>query len=92
MTDHSHRFLNFFRDNRIISIALASVFSTRIDELSNSIVDNIILPFIDNEGIEEKDLKILGRRIKIGKVILSAVRLVLIFLLAYITLPAVGVC
>lgn len=86
--DNALRFAQFFNKHNVLAVALASVFSTRIDDISNSIVDNLILPFlntdIDNDGqvdiksLEHKTIQIGVVVLPIGKVYLSLMKIAII--------------
>ena len=86
-------FIEFFKNNNILTIVLASIISERVSEIVSDMVDCIILPIVnqdaDNDGIhdivkiEDKILKIYGIKLKIGKITVTLVKFIIILFIIY---------
>lgn len=82
------RFLTFLHDNNIISVAIASILSDRINEITNSFIDHLIMPIInrdaDQDGekdisvIENINVKLLGMNFKPGKFFLAIIKFTIV--------------
>jgi large-conductance mechanosensitive channel len=69
-------FVNFLKKNSVISLALAAVISNQLNKLTESFVDDLIMPIVnidsDKDGVEdikklqEKELHIFNIKFKIG--------------------------
>ena len=87
-------FFLFLRNNNILSTIIATVMSTHITELTNSIADDIILPIIYRDGDGDGDadikklegyvLKIDGINIKIGKFLVILLKVTVIFVILFL--------
>ena len=87
-------FTKFLKDNDVVTIAIATLLSSRISELADSVSDNILIPFLsvdlDSDGIQDRkeleniNFNLLGVNIRIGRVIVSIIKFVLITYLTFI--------
>jgi len=88
------RFINFLKENNIVSVAIASVLSDRINEITNSFVNNMIMPIfdydIDNDGkrdiksLENKYVKIYGIKINFGNFVISILKFIIVTYLIFL--------
>lgn len=86
-------FLKFLDNNNIFSVTIASILSDRLNEFTSVFVTNLILPLfsmdLNNDGesdiqtLNEKTIKYKGAEFKIGEVITSILRLIIITLMLY---------
>lgn len=82
------RFIKFLRDNNIIAVAIASVLSDRINEVTNSFTSNIVMPIInrdgDNDGkkditkLETKSIKFYGMNFAVGKFVVALFKFLIV--------------
>lgn len=88
---HSFNFIHFMQflsNNNVLATAIAAVLSDRISDLTNSVVDNIIMAIVnrdaDNDGkadvksLENKEIIIFNIRFKYGKVLMALIRFIII--------------
>lgn len=86
-------FIKFLTENNVIAIALASLFSDRIREVTTTFVQYIIMPIInrdaDGDGVrdiaplEKKTIKFAGMTFEIGKFILAVIKFMFVVLILY---------
>src|SRR5690606_19318780 len=82
------RFIKFLKDNNIIAVAIAAILSDRINNITNSFVDNLIIPFVnidinkdgekDIKKIQDIKIKFFGIEIKIGEFTLSLIKFIIV--------------
>lgn len=90
-------FLRFIGTNGIIKYALAAIISDRINEITSGFVEHIVMPLINvdmnNNGIrdideiiklEDREIEIKGVRFKLGKVIFSIIKFIIVIFLIFI--------
>ena len=87
-------FFIFFNNNNLIPTIIATVVSTHITELTHSLATNIVEPIInrdaDNDGkadiktLENYQLKFAGINLKLGKFIVSLIKVLFIFFIIFI--------
>jgi large-conductance mechanosensitive channel len=92
-------FVKFLSDNNVFTIVIASILSEKLSEFITSFIDNIILPIInrdgDNDGerdiksVEEYELVISGMKFKLGKVLMSLIRCIIITYLIFILIKVI---
>lgn len=88
------RFIKFLQDNNVLSVAIAAVLSDRINELTNTFVNSLIMPIInrDGDGDGEEDIKkfenmkykILGMKFEIGLLAISIIKFIIITYVIFI--------
>lgn len=88
------QFIKFLKDYNILSTAIAAILSDRINEVTNVFVDGLIMPFInidrDNDGekdikkLEEKEIKLYGVTLQIGRVTLAIIKFIIITIVIFI--------
>lgn len=91
--NYSNFFYRFLKKNDIISLSVAAVFSGHINDLINSIVNNIFIPIInrdsDKDGkkdiqkIETITVNLFGCNITIGKLIVDLLKFILVTIVIY---------
>ena len=91
--NYSQFFYKFLKKNDILSLSIAAVFSGHINELINSIVNNLLIPIInrdaDNDGkkdikkIENIEFKLFKIRFTIGKLFVDILKFVLVTMVIY---------
>tara|TARA_E500000178_G_C16655061_1_gene588049 strand:+ start:64 stop:408 length:345 start_codon:yes stop_codon:yes gene_type:complete len=89
-----NEFFVFLRNNNILSTIIATVMSTHVTELTNSIADDLILPIIYRDGdgdgkadikkLENYKLSLYGFKIKIGKFFVVLLKVLVIFVILFI--------
>jgi large conductance mechanosensitive channel len=94
------RFIKFLQDNNIVAVAIASVLSDRINEVTSSIVSHLIMPIINRDGdkdgtkdikkLEDKIIKIGGIKFEIGKFIVSVVKFIIVTYIIFILASALS--
>jgi large conductance mechanosensitive channel len=92
-------FIEFLKKNKVFTIAIATLLSGSISDIIESFIENIILPFvntgvfdtdIDNNNIadqiqlRELTIKVLNTNIKVGKVIISIIKFIILSYLIYL--------
>lgn len=82
-------YIIFLKDNGIISIAIASIMSSRVSGVTDSFINDIIMKIIsggrpDTKHIENIYLKINGIEFKIGKLILEIIKLIIVTYLTFL--------
>lgn len=92
-------FINFLKKNQVFSIIIATLLSGGVADLTDSIINNMILPFleksvflmdIDNNGVpDQKQLEnitvtFLNTRFYVGKVLMSIVKFIIVVYLVYV--------
>lgn len=88
------QFVDFLKENNVISIAIASVISERVSNLVNSFVDGFVLPILeqDNDGdgkadisaLEEKHIHIGNVKLKVGKFAVALIKFIIITYVIFI--------
>ena len=88
------RFIKFLKENNIISTAIAAVLSDRINEMTNSFINNLIMPILnrdgDNDGekdiqkLEDKIIYVKGIKFEIGRFVLAVIKFILITYVIFI--------
>jgi large-conductance mechanosensitive channel len=86
-------FTDFLLKYNIVTIVFASAISERVSEIVSDAVDCLILPIVnrdaDGDGIndivkiEDKILKVYGINIKIGKMVVTFVKFIIILFIIY---------
>jgi large-conductance mechanosensitive channel len=81
-------FVKFMNQHNVLTMAIAAVLSDRINDVTNTFVNSIVLPIIyrdsNNDGIddvkeiENKIVNIKGIKLGVGKMILSTIRFVIV--------------
>lgn len=84
-------FLKFLMDNNILQVIVAAILSDKINDVTDSIVNDLVMPIInrDGDGDGEEDIKGLsemkytfwGMTFRIGKVIYALIKF---FIVAYL--------
>lgn len=90
-------FLKFIGRNNIVRYALAAIISDRLNEITSGFVEHIVMPIINsdinNNGIrdideikklEDKEIEIKGIRFKLGKVVFSIIKFIVVIFLIFI--------
>jgi large-conductance mechanosensitive channel len=80
---------NFFKKNNLLANIILTVLSTFLTEFLASFLNDIISPLIDfnKDGIEDSKnlssykVKVNGRELRVGNMIVSSIRLVIIILI-----------
>ena len=88
------RFIKFLEKNNIAATAIAAVLSDRVNEVTNVFFDELILPIINrdanNDGVrdikkfEEKEIVLFGAKFKLGKLILSVFKFLVVTYIIFI--------
>jgi|TARA_B100000524_G_scaffold348370_1_gene252690 large-conductance mechanosensitive channel len=88
-----NEFILFLKNNSILTTIIATVMSTQINDLTNSIADDLILPVIyrdgDNDGkadikkLENYKLILYGTKLKVGKFCVVLIKVTVIFLVLF---------
>jgi len=86
--------MSFLVENNVVAVAVATVISERVVELINTIIDGILMPIInrdmDGDGIsdfksfEEKEIHFFGMTFKVGKVITSIIKFVVVMYVMFL--------
>jgi len=81
-------FMDFLSANNVMAAAIAAVMSERINDMTDSFVDNILMPIINRDGdgdgesdikcLEDKVVVIFGVKFRVGKVIVSFLKFLVI--------------
>lgn len=81
-------FMDFLSANNVMATAIAAVMSDRINDVADSFVDNILMPIIDRDGngdgksdiqcLSDKVIIIAGIKFKVGKLIISLMKFIII--------------
>ena len=92
--NYSQFFYKFLKKNDILSLSIAAVFSGHINELINSLVNNLLLPIInrdaDGDGkkdikkIENIEFKFLKIKFTIGKLLVDIIKFILVTVVIYL--------
>lgn len=95
-------FLNFIGRNNIVRYALAAIISERISEITSGFVEHIVMPIINtdlnNNGIrdideikklEDREIEIRGIKFKLGKVVFSIIKFIVVVFLIFIISGAI---
>ena len=85
----SKEFIAFLKENKVFSIAIATLLSNGVSNLTDSVIDHMLLPFF-NAGVFDTDIdnnrmsdhkqlnnfivNVFGINIELGKVIISAIK------------------
>lgn len=87
-------FMRFLSENNVLAISVAAVMSDRINDLTNTCVDSLLMPIInidaDNDGVrdikslEDKEIKIYGMKFAVGKVMIAIIRFIIITYVVFI--------
>lgn len=88
------RFIEFLKDHNIVATAIAAVLSDRINEITNTFVDYLVMPIInidsdyngekDIKKIEDSEIVIFGIKFKIGIVLMAIVKFIIITYIVFI--------
>lgn len=88
------RFILFLKENNILQVAIAAVLSDRINDVTNSFVDNLVMPIINRDAnrdgikdikqFEEKQITILGVDFNVGKIVISTFKFLLVTYILFI--------
>ena len=88
------RFIKFLKEHNILATAIAAVLSDRINELTNTFVDYLVMPIINRDGdgdgtrdikkLEDIEFMLLGVKFRIGKVFMSIVKFIIITYIVFI--------
>lgn len=81
-------FVNFLKKNSVVSLALAAVISNQLNKLTESFVDDLIMPIVNidfnNDGIkdvknlQDKELHIFRAKVKIGNFLFLIIKFCII--------------
>jgi len=81
-------FIKFLADHNVLSIAIATVLSRKVNDVMDSVIDNIIMPVInrdsDNDGVrdvkklEDQSIKLYGMNFGVGKVLISIIKFIVV--------------
>jgi large-conductance mechanosensitive channel len=81
-------FISFLRENNVIAIAIASILSERVNDLTNNTLNGLIMPIInrdiDGDGtpdikkIEDYELTLIGTKFQIGKIVMSIIKFIIV--------------
>jgi large-conductance mechanosensitive channel len=69
-----NEFINFLKDNDILTAVIAALISSHVSDLANSLIDNILLPIIssDSDGDGNPDINKLKKyKFKLGSITLN---------------------
>jgi len=90
---NSSGFMKFLKENNILVTVVATIISSCVSELSESMVNDLILPIInrDSDGDGEADItniatyeyKVKGINFKLGKFIMIAIKFIIILFITY---------
>ena len=85
------QFLHFIKLNNVISIAVATIISNKINDVINSFIECLIMPIINRDGnndgerdikkLEEYTIYISGIKFKVGECLITLLKF---FIIAYI--------
>jgi large-conductance mechanosensitive channel len=88
------RFIKFLKQNNVFSVAIAAILSERINEITNSFTNNIVLPIINRDGdgdgkkdiskIEDHQIKCLGITFETGKFLLALIKFIIVTYIIFI--------
>jgi large-conductance mechanosensitive channel len=86
-------FLEFLNDNNILSVAIATILSNKINDISEAFINNLVLPIInrdadndnnpDIKNLEKYTFKISGINFGIGKFTISLIKFLIISYIVY---------
>lgn len=81
-------FMSFLIENNVVQVAVSTVISERVVELTNLIIEGLIMPIVnrdmdcdgvsDLKNFEEKDVYFNGMTFKVGKVIISIFKFIIV--------------
>ena len=86
-------FIDFFKEKNIIQLGFAFIVSTNISSVTNSFVDNIIMPvlqkilsltYITEDELKTKTVDIFGIKFGIGQFLSSVIKFILLMYVLYI--------
>ncbi|MBA42840.1 MAG: hypothetical protein CMF62_02385 [Magnetococcales bacterium] len=87
-------FIKFLKQNNVFGAAIAAILSDRINEITNSLTDNILLPIINRDGdgdgesdiktIEDHKVKCLGITFATGKFLMALIRFIIVTYIIFI--------
>ena len=88
-------FIKFLKKNNVFSLAVAAVLSAHVNKLTESFIDDIIMPIINidinkdgNEDLKTKleniEFNIFHIKFKTGKFLLSIIKFIIISFIIYI--------
>ena len=88
-------FFTFLKNKNIEGLIVGSILSSRIDTISEDLLNYIILPILsidrDNDGkaditvLEKMNINIYGITFEIGKFLISLIKFIIILLLLFIS-------
>lgn len=82
-------FIEFLNKNNIITTIVAVVMSDRINELTHTFVDTLLMPIINHEKIDSsqklEDFSIVynGFKIKVGRFVTVLIKFIIIIFIVY---------
>lgn len=81
-------FMKFLSNNNVLATAIAAVLSERISDVTNSVVDNILMAIINRDGdgdgksdideLQNRTVVISGMKFGVGKVLISLIKFIII--------------
>ncbi len=87
-------FIKFLRDNNILGVAIAAILSDRIGRVTDSFVNDLIMPILSRDGdgdgeedikkLEDKSIMCFGANFRIGKFMTSVIKFVLVTYIIFI--------
>lgn len=80
-------FFKYLQYNNALTIIIAAMLSTRLNEIIDVFFESIIFPIINRNKInkiEHKEIHIYGAKLKLGKFILSLFKFAILIYLIYI--------
>jgi len=88
------KFLKFLNNNNVFSAIVVAILSERVNEITNTLTDNLLLPIInrdgDNDGVadiqkfENKKITLYNMEFGIGKIITALIKFFIICYLIFI--------
>ena len=87
-------FMKFLNDNNILSVAIATILSNKINDISEAFINNLVLPIInrdiDNDNrpdikkLEEYTLRMSGIKFELGKFMIALIKFLIITYIVYL--------
>ena len=87
------QFMEFLKDNNILTMAIAAMLSEKIADLVNTLIDSLIMPLInmdiDKDGVNDAKkiesivISINGIKFKIGTIIIALIKFTLVLYMIF---------
>lgn len=85
---HLMKIFKFFSEKGIIQTAIIAVLSYRFNEIMNDVFESVVLPFINininGVPLIDYEFKVNNTKVKLGKTIISVLKLLIIAYVIYI--------